>query len=134
MTRDRQAKIGIFAHLWEELAEPVAAARFRILQHRSDQQVSWRLLATNNRDLGRAPVAYADAATCRAAVHWLQQHSDRLRITIVRAGPSSWSWRIAAGETVVALSSRDYQRRIQAEHAAGIALELIPAADLVGLD
>lgn len=96
--------------------------------------MSWRLLATNNRDLGRAPTAYPDAATCRAAVLWMQRHAGRLRVTIVRAGPSAWSWRIVAGETVVALSSRAYQRRIQAEHAAGIALVLIPAAELVGLD
>ena len=96
--------------------------------------MSWRLLATNNRDLGRAPIGYPDPASCRAAVLWLQRNSDGLRVTIVRAGPSTWSWRLAAGETVVALSSRAYQRRIQAEHAAGIAIELIPEAELVGLD
>ncbi|GIF25127.1 uncharacterized protein YegP (UPF0339 family) [Actinoplanes tereljensis] len=96
--------------------------------------MSWRLLATNNRDLGRAASAYADAAACRAAVRWLQEHAGDLRVSIHRAGPSTWSWRIAAGETVVALSSRAYQRRIQAEQAASIVVVLIPDAELAGMD
>ncbi|MFI5893059.1 hypothetical protein ACIA5D_23415 [Actinoplanes sp. NPDC051513] len=96
--------------------------------------MSWRLLATNNRDLARAPIAYPDAQSCQAAVLRLQREIADLRVVIVRAGPSSWSWRIMAGEAVVAVSSRDYQRRIQAEQAATIALDLIPAAEIVGLD
>lgn len=96
--------------------------------------MTWRLLATNNRDLARAPIAYPDAESCRSAVRWLQHNVPALRIAIVRAGPSSWSWRILAAETVVAVSSRDYQRRIQADQAATIAIDLIPAAELVDLD
>ena len=112
----------------------MAAARFRMLRHRLDGSTSWRLLATNNRDLARAPITYADPADCRAAVRWLQQNVALLRIAIVRAGPSSWSWRILAAATVVATSSRDYQRRIQADQAATTALDLIPNADLVDLE
>ena len=96
--------------------------------------MTWRLLATNNRDLARAPTSYPDADSCRAAVGWLQHNVTQLRIAIVRAGPSSWSWRILAGEAVVAVSSRDYQRRIQADQAATIAIDLIPAAELVDLE
>lgn len=112
----------------------MAAARFRMLRHRLDGSMSWRLLATNNRDLARAPTGYPDPDSCRTAVRWLQLNVADLRIAIVRAGPSSWSWRILAGEIVVALSSRDYQRRIQADQAATIALDLIPAAELVDVD
>ena len=119
----------------------MAAARFRILRHRPDGsgpvgsgRVSWRLLATNNRDLGRAPTTYPDPESCRAAVLRLQRNVADLRIVIVRTGPSTWSWRIVAGATVVALSSRDYQRRIQADQAATTALDLIPLAELVGPD
>jgi hypothetical protein len=111
----------------------VADARFRIIHHRSDDSVSWRLLATNNRDLGRAPGTYPDAAACREAVVGLQSSAGDLAIVVVRAGASHWSWRIAAGPTVMVVSSRDYQRRIQAEQAAAIALDLIPAASLAGL-
>jgi len=112
----------------------VAAARFRMLRHRLDGSLTWRLLATNNRDLARAPIAFPDADSCRADVDWLQHNVTQLRIAIVRAGPTSWSWRILAGEVVVAVSSRDYQCRIQADQAATIALDLIPVVELVDLE
>src|SRR5690349_21393425 len=105
-----------------------------MLRHRSDGSMTWRLLATNNRDLARASTPFPDADSCRTAVRWLQLNVADLRIAIVRAGPSSWSWRILAGETVVAVSSRDYQRRIQADQAAMTSLDLIPAAELVDLE
>jgi hypothetical protein len=94
--------------------------------------MSWRLLATNNRDLGRAPISYPDVASCRAAVLWLQHNTAELRTVIVRTGPSTWSWRLLSGEAALVLSSRDYQRRIQADQAAMIALDLIPSAEVVG--
>jgi hypothetical protein len=109
----------------------VAEARFRIVRHRPDGTLSWRLLATNNRDLGRAPETYPDLASCRAAVVRLRRDVADLRVSVVRAGVSSWGWRLLRGDVVLVVSSRDYQRRIQAEQAAGITVELIPAAELV---
>ena len=102
-----------------------------MVRHRLDGSTTWRLLATNNRDLARAPITYAQADDCRAAVRWLQQNVPGLRIAIVRAGPSSWSWRILTGVVVVGVSCRAYQRRIQADQAATTALDLIPTAGLV---
>lgn len=96
--------------------------------------LSWRLLATNNRDLGRAPGAYPDAEACRVAIRELQAAVGRAEPVTVRSGPSSWGWRLMIGDQVVAVASRLYQRRIQAEQAAGVVLGLIPAAELAGLD
>ena len=118
----------------------VAAARFRILQHRpadddaAGETLSGRLLATNNRALGRAPHGYPDAEACRAAIHELQATVARAEPVTVRSGPSSWGWRLMIGDRVVAVASRAYQRRIQAEQAASVVLDLIPAAELAGLD
>jgi hypothetical protein len=118
----------------------VAAARFWILRHRPEADtatsglISWRLLATNNRDLGRASVAYPNLVACRDAVLWLQEHVTGLRVVVVRSGPTSWSWRLLAGDRIVAVASRGYQRRIQADQAAAVTLALIPGAELVGLD
>jgi hypothetical protein len=116
-----------------EWGEALAAARFRILQHHGDL-VSWRLLATNNRDLGRAPGGYPDIEACRAAVRDLRDGVDRAVPVTVRGGPSSWGWRLMIDDRVVAVASRLYQRRIQAEQAVTVVLGLIPAAELVGLD
>jgi hypothetical protein len=124
-----------------EWGDTLAAARFRILQHRSapDHEaeagtLSWRLLATNNRDLGRAPVGYPDAEACRVAIRELQAMVARAEPITVRSGPSSWGWRLMIGDRVVVVASRLYQRRIQAEQAAGVVLDLIPTAELAGLD
>jgi hypothetical protein len=54
-------------------------------------------------------------------------------VTLVRSGATAWRWRMLVGDTVVAVASRDYQRRIQAEQAAAVVLNLIPHADLVGM-
>lgn len=123
-----------------EWGEALAAARFRIIQHRPADDpagadtVSWRLLATNNRDLGRAPSGYPDPGACRAAVRELQEGVGRAEPVTVRSGPSSWGWRLMIDDQVVAVASRVYQRRIQAEQAASVVLGLIPAAELAGLD
>ncbi|MFF5080407.1 hypothetical protein ACFY36_25425 [Actinoplanes sp. NPDC000266] len=108
----------------------MSAARFRILELQPGR-IGWRLLAINNRDLGRAAAAFPDVRTCRAAVVWLQEHAAELRVLTVRTGPTSWGWRILAGGSAVAVSSRDYHRRIQAEQAAAIVLALIPGAEPV---
>ena len=118
----------------------MTSARFWVIRHRSAdddiieaEPIGWRLLATNNRDLGRSPVAYPDLTACRDAVLLLQKHAPVLRVVTVRSGPSSWNWRLFDGDRVVAVASRDYQRRIQADQAAAVALDLIPGAELVGL-
>jgi uncharacterized protein YegP (UPF0339 family) len=96
--------------------------------------VTWRLLATNNRDLGRGSEAYPSREACWDAVRTLQRGADGLEAVLIRTGPSSWSWRIQAGNGTVAVASRHYQRRIQATQAAAVALELIPIAELSGTD
>lgn len=72
--------------------------------------------------------------SCRDAVLRLQEHAPGLRVVTVRSGPSSWRWRLLAGDRIVAVASRDYQRRIQADQAAAVMLTLFPQAELVGLD
>jgi hypothetical protein len=124
-----------------EWGDTLAAARFRILQHRSTADdaaevgtLSWRLLATNNRDLGRAPGGYPDTEACRVAIRELQATVGQAEPVTVRSGPSSWGWRLMIGDRVVAVASRAYQRRIQAEQAASVVLGLIPTAELAGID
>lgn len=113
----------------------MAAARFQFRAVRSadrsiDTQVTWRLLATNNRDLGRSSTAFPDLDSCQAAVQQLRRDNAALHAVTTRTGPTAWSWRIVHDNTVVAVSSRAYQRRIQAEYAGGVMLSLIPAADI----
>ncbi|WP_433830250.1 hypothetical protein ACQP2E_10355 [Actinoplanes sp. CA-015351] len=74
---------------------------------------------------------FPDIDSCRAAARWTQQHAAELSVTIVRSGATAWRWRMeAAGGAVVAVASRDYQRRIQAAQAAAVVLGLLAGAEL----
>ncbi|MBB2941086.1 nucleoid-associated protein YgaU [Actinoplanes lutulentus] len=73
---------------------------------------------------------FPDIDACRAAARWAQQHAAELSVTIVRSGATAWRWRMEAGGAVVAVASRDYQRRIQAAQAAAVVLGLLAGAEL----
>lgn len=116
----------------------MAAARFELYvpahgpgrrRRPAEAPVAWRLLTANNRDLGRSAAALPDAAACLAAL-------GRLRATL--PGPSvvvsspdgrdRWTWRIVVDARDAAVSSRVYQRRVQAEAACGIFVRLAAGA------
>jgi hypothetical protein len=107
----------------------VAAARFEIyvVSRRTaggiepaDEGATWRLLSNNNRDLGRAGKIFPDIDSCVAAV-------DRLR----GDGRADRTWRVQVDQVPVAVSSRRYHRRIQAEYACGVFLGLAPGAEVM---
>jgi hypothetical protein len=90
--------------------------------------VTWRLLSSNNRDLGRAVTTFADVQSCHLMVRRLQRLIDEATTVQVRAGRVDWSWRVRLDGQDVAVSSRTYQRRIQAESACTVFLGLVPDA------
>jgi hypothetical protein len=106
----------------------VATARFQL--RAVGAGLTWRLLATNNRDLACATGTFDDLAACRKAVAELQRSVTRLRAATWRTGPSTWGWRLLLADAAVVVSSRAYQRRVHAANAAGTALQLIPAAEV----
>jgi hypothetical protein len=120
----------------------VASARFELylLSHRGVDpadlpppvEVTWRLLSSNNRDLGRAATAFPDAVSCLLTVRRLQRHVDQAAALRVRAGRVAWTWRVRLDGVEVAVSSRTYQRRVQAESACAVFLGLVPAATVAG--
>jgi hypothetical protein len=93
--------------------------------------ITWRLLSGNNRDLGRAAAPYPDAASCLAAVRDLQ-HSLAASVASVASpdGRARWTWRISVDARDVAVSSRQYQRRVQAEAACASFVALAAEASV----
>ncbi|MFE7846299.1 hypothetical protein ACFUTX_14015 [Microbacterium sp. NPDC057407] len=73
------------------------------------ESVLWRLLATNNRELGRSYVLYRRYSTARAHVEQLQADSDALSIELIH-GPHNGSrgWVIVADDVPVVTCSRWY--------------------------
>jgi hypothetical protein len=111
----------------------VASARFELYLSRrgidalasaAPAEVTWRLLSGNNRDLGRAATGFADAGSCLLTVRRLQRLIDRAVAAPVRAGRVAWTWRVRLDGEDVAVSSRTYQRRVQAESACAVFLTL----------
>ena len=105
---------------------PRTAARARTDQLAS---VTWRLLSGNNRDLGRAATGFADPAACLAAVQRLREMLHSAVVTVGSPdGRGRWTWRVRLDDAEVAISSRAYQRRVQAEAACRVFLGLAVGA------
>ncbi len=114
----------------------MSAARFEIylVRHHtaanleSTDGATWRLLSNNNRDLGRAASIFEDVDSCLVAVGHLRRNVGSSTPVSLRAGRADWTWRVQVDQLPVAVSSRRYQRRVQAEYACGVFLGLITEA------
>lgn len=77
----------------------------------------WRLVAGNNRQLGRSPSTYSSLADCRAGVtRLLSALPDLVAVLAPGSGAGRWAWHLVLtgphGErSVLAASSRSYERQ-----------------------
>src|SRR5258707_8073542 len=81
---------------------PMAVSRFVFLARRTDEDgvddrrddVSWMLVSSNSRPLGRAVRWHHGMDACLAEVRTIRAHLDRLHgvISVVNAG-RNWRWR-----------------------------------------
>jgi hypothetical protein len=88
---------------------------------------AWRLLAGNNRELGRSHAVFSDLESVHTAV------ADLLgsrRLLTGRHGldpqTGAWTWTAGRGTTVVARSARGYLRAVEAEYSLLQFLDAIP--------
>ena len=89
----------------------------------------WRMLASNNRELGRSYLLYRSFEQARAHVHALQGQSDALDVTYV-SGPVTGSrgWVLTAAGEPVMTCSRWYESTSARAAAAVGALAAFPRA------
>jgi hypothetical protein len=134
----------------------VAAARFQIFSAASrvlnrsfvDGQydasartaVSWRFMSANNRSLAQSVRSFPDVESCLAAVRELRQElanlpddPDETCCVTVRDGPRHWVWRVRVAGVDRAVSSRRYERRVQAKNSCTSFLGLLHEVDGVDL-
>ncbi len=90
--------------------------------------VTWRLLSTNNRDLGRAARNFPDVESCLAALRHLRSQLPSAVAATMRSDRTSWVWRVTVAGEDVAVSSRGYHRRVHCEYACTVFLGLVPDA------
>jgi hypothetical protein len=73
---------------------------------------AWRLVGSNNRELGRSSQVYPDLAACKAAVTFLQAHIDEAESLVATNNDTGlWLWRLNIGDQWMAAAGRSYQRR-----------------------
>lgn len=125
----------------DEAGGPVAAARFQIfsvldrvpvpggrMSGEPDPPggaVTWRFISANNRSLGRAVRNYPDVDSCLVAVQQLCWHVTSVTCLTVRDGPRHWVWRVRSGGVDHAVSSRRYERRVQAKNSCASFVALV---------
>ena len=94
--------------------------------------VTWRFMSANNRSIGRAARDFPDVDTCMSAVRELRRQLPSAICLTVRDGPRHWMWRVRVGGCDHAVSSRRYERRVQAKNSCDSFLELVDGA--AGID
>jgi len=117
----------------------MAVSRFVLLARRTDEDapnssrddISWMLVSSNSRPLGRAVRWHHDMEACLAEVHIVRAHLDRLRgvISVVNAG-RNWRWRVDLDGNPVAEASRVYVRQYECDYNMRRFLEALPIADI----
>jgi uncharacterized protein YegP (UPF0339 family) len=86
------------------------------LDGRSD--IRWRLLAANNRELGRGYSAHVSVEACVAAIAEMVAVLDDLVARVRRRNGDSWQWTLDCGNESIVVGSQAYDRQIRSEQAA----------------
>lgn len=105
----------------------MAVARFQILTVLgvAPHGFMWRFLSANNRKLCHSVCTYPDVNTCLTAVQELRDQIDELEVVTLRDGPRRWAWRVRLADTDLAVSSRNYERWVEADRACALFLESV---------
>lgn len=92
----------------------MASARFQFFTRRPNA-VEWRLISSNNWELGRCAVPFDGLESCVAAVLDLQSTIDGLAEEVGLDSRGGWRWRLVRDTDVVAVASRPFLRRVECE-------------------
>ncbi|XVV04941.1 hypothetical protein ACQPW3_05930 [Actinosynnema sp. CA-248983] len=110
----------------------MAVARFQI--YRSPAHgVTWRFLSANNRSLGQAVGSFPTVDACARALAELRKDLASSTPALSR-DTQLWSWRLRLGAADVAVSSRRYHRRVQAQYACRSFLDLVVEAPVAAVE
>ncbi|MFI7585518.1 hypothetical protein ACIB24_00415 [Spongisporangium articulatum] len=93
---------------------------------------SWRLLGTNNRELGRGSLVYVSPQACLEAIQVARRDVADLRPSVVIGQDRQWWWRADLGGSTFAVAARGYQRQRECRYSLGMFAATLATAD--GLD
>ncbi|GAA5184653.1 hypothetical protein GCM10023322_26610 [Rugosimonospora acidiphila] len=92
---------------------------------------AWRLIAANNRELGRSALGFVSYQLARRGIGQLKQGIDRLvQHSTVDPSTRRWGWLFDLDGAVVAVSGRWYERELHGRLGAAKFVTLAPGAEL----
>lgn len=93
--------------------------------------ITWILVGSNNRPLGRGASTFANSDDCRAAVAYLRYNHRRATSSAMPAEPDGhWAWRIDVDNKAIAVSTRTYLRHRECDYNLLRFLQAVPAAEI----
>jgi uncharacterized protein YegP (UPF0339 family) len=96
---------------------------------RSAEQFIWRLIWSNNREIGRGAGAYPTFVACQAAVELLRSGFDRIKPEAsVDPERGQWTWRVCLDSVTLAVRGRHYQRERECQSSLKTFLMAVPTA------
>lgn len=106
------------------LAEVPEHPVFQFVSDRAGQQVSWRLVAANHREVGRSAMPFTSVEEATLAIKYLQGDRGDFEKTYSSTPDHRWHWAVLFGGEVLAISIRSFDRRLRCVMAAERFLDL----------
>jgi hypothetical protein len=110
VSRDPAAKTARFIYI----SDADKGSAWHTPKAHNQLRVGWRLIAANNRSLGRSWVVYGSFDACVAAVAQLHDRLDEITPAVTfDARHAAWTWTVLLDGEPVAVSTRAYRRRVE---------------------
>lgn len=95
-----------------------------------DERFGWRLVAANNRPMGRAIRTSSTLADCRRAATLVHRRSaDAAQSAVVDVARGHWTWRVGIDGVPAAVSVHRYLRRVECLRALSQFIAALERAD-----
>lgn len=91
----------------------------------------WRLIWSNNRELGRGALNHPTFSACRQSVDQLREnYGHAVTKLIVDEATGHFTWRLEVDEAVVATRGREYMRERECRASLRTFLSAVPIAEV----
>lgn len=112
------------------VSDATAPSSTRHTDNPTAPRYGWRVIAANNRPLGRSASVFDSYESCRTAAELLRDEVDKDRATSAVHFNNSrghWTWSVTVDETPVAVCVHPYLRRIECVRALRQFVEAVAA-------
>jgi hypothetical protein len=93
-------------------------------------RVGWRVIAANNRPLGRSAEVFGSSAECAEDAARLRHGIERLATSVLfDAAHGYWQWAVALDGRAAAVCVNPYRRRVECERALAQFLDAVRTTD-----